>query len=274
MRGAIVADLKTRPRENYESAWEQLEDAAGRVVASGERELSRAVRRVEAEWRATSTLPVDGTSFGTAVTLPHASLIGAKRDLIMRVVLDACTSQTTMVVELGSGWGNNLLDLYLWGGPKVRYFGLEPTRSGRACVSTLAALAPDLELVALPFDYEQPRYDDLPRDNEHVVVLTCMSIEQIPELPREAISGLFVLGESLTVVHFEPLGWQIRGGPESEKAHGYALRRGYNRNLWPLLNELVDAGELMIDTVVPDMIGNKRKQSSTLVVWHRPVSDG
>jgi hypothetical protein len=260
--------LKTRPKENYEGAWEQLEVAARRIVASGEHELSRAVRRVEAEWRSTSTLPVDGTSFGTAVTLPHASLIGARRDLIVRVFLDACTPRTTMVVELGSGWGNNLLDLYLWGGPKVPYFALEPTRSGRACVTTLAQLAPDLDLVALPFDYEHSEYE-LPRANEHVVVLTCMSIEQIPEVPREAITGLFDLGHSLTVVHFEPLGWQIRGGPESEKAHRYALRRGYNRNLWPLLNELAEAGELTIDTVVPDMIGNKRKQSSSLVVWHR-----
>jgi hypothetical protein len=263
--------LKTRPREDYEGAWEQLEDAAQRIVASGERDLSRAVRQVEAEWRSTSTLAVDGTSFGTAVTLPHASLIGAKRDLIVRVLLDACTPETTMVVELGSGWGNNLLDLYLWGGPKVRYFALEPTRSGRATVTTLAQLAPDLDLVALPFDYERPSYD-LPRDNDHVVVLTCMSIEQVPDVPKEAITGLFELGESLTVVHFEPLGWQIRGGPDSEKAHRYVLRRGYNRNLWPLLDELADAGELTIDSVVPDMIGHKRKHSSSLVVWHRPAS--
>jgi hypothetical protein len=60
----------------------------------------------------------------------------------------------------GKRLGKYLVDLYLWGGPNVRYFALEPTSSGRAC----------------------------------------MSIEQVPELPKEALTGLFGLGESLTVV--------------------------------------------------------------------------
>jgi mannose-6-phosphate isomerase-like protein (cupin superfamily) len=43
----------------------------------------------------------------------------------------------------------------------------------------------------------------------------------------------------------------------------------FNTNLWPLLVELAQAGELTIDRVVPDMIGHKRKEPSSLVVWHR-----
>jgi hypothetical protein len=257
-----------RPKEDYEAVWGEVQDTLQKVLAAGEREPSRVVRRVEAEWRSTNTGPADGTSFGNAVTLPQTSLIGGRRDLILRVLLESCTPRTTMVVELGSGWGNNLVDLYLWGGPNVRYFALEPTGSGRACTEMLADLAPDLELVALPFDFEHPSYD-LPRDNEHVLVLTCMSIEQVTELRREALTELFDLGDSLTVVHFEPLGWQIRGDPESSKAREYARLRGYNTNLWPLLVELADSGELTIDRVVPDMIGHKRKEPSSLVVWRR-----
>jgi len=75
------------------------------------------------------------------------------------------------------------------------------------------------------------------------------------------------------VVHFEPLGWQIRGDAESSKARQYARHRGYNTNLWPLLVELADAGELTIDRVVPDMIGHKRKEPSSLVVWRRRETD-
>ena len=261
-----------RPREDYEAFWAGVEETLRAVLASGERDLSRVVRRVEAQWRSTNTEPADGTSFGNAVTLPQTSLIGGRRDLIVRVLLESATPRTSMVVELGAGWGNNLADLYLWGGPKVPYYALEPTGSGRSCATLLAELAPELDLVALPFDYERPSYD-LPRDNEHVLVLTCMSIEQITELRREALTGLFDLGASLTVVHFEPLGWQIRGDAESSKARQYARHRGYNTNLWPLLVELADAGELTIDRVVPDMIGHKRKEPSSLVVWRRRETD-
>ena len=43
----------------------------------------------------------------------------------------------------------------------------------------------------------------------------------------------------------------------------------YNSNLWPLLRELEAEGELRIETVVPDLIGIKPHNASTLVVWHR-----
>jgi len=128
--------------------------------------------------------------------------------------------------------------------------------------------APDLELTALPFDFEEPRYE-LPTDNEHVLVFTCHSIEQITELPLEAITGLFGLGASLTVVHFEPIGWQIGGGTVAAATEEHSRHRRYNQNLWPLLGGLADAGEIQIETVAPDIIGLRTTIASSLVVWRR-----
>ena len=171
-----------------------------------------------------------------------------------------------MVVELGCGWGHNLLNLYLAGGPRVPYYALEPSPAGRECVELLARLEPQLDLRALPFDFQEARYD-LPTDNEHVLVFTVHSIEQVPALPREAITGLFGLGRAVTVVHLEPVGWQI--GDSTKLSHRYALRKNYNRNLWALLKDLEEAGEIAITRVVADLIGHKRYIASTLVVWQR-----
>jgi hypothetical protein len=38
---------------------------------------------------------------------------------------------------------------------------------------------------------------------------------------------------------------------------------------WQLLNELAGAGEITIESAVPGIIGDKRRNASTLVVWHR-----
>ena len=49
------------------------------------------------------------------------------------------------------------------------------------------------------------------------------------------------------------------------------MRQRYNRNLWALLQELAAGGELTVDTVVPDLFGDKYKNPGTLIVWHAPA---
>jgi hypothetical protein len=195
-------------------------------------------------------------------------MTGARRDLIQRMLLDACEPDTRLVVELGAGGGINLLNLWLWGGPLVPYYALEPAETGRETAAMLAALEPKLDLTTLPYDYEHPRYDELPRVGGHALVFTVHSVEQVTELPREAITGLFELGARVTGLHFEPVGWQVVDEPD-EAASEYAQRQLYNRNLWPLLKELEAAGELAIEAVQPDLFGDKSKNPGTLIVWSR-----
>lgn len=266
----MLSDDRRRTIDRYEGKWGSVRDVAAAVVESGERDLSRAVRRVEAEERELSLEPQAGIALGSRLTLPRAAMTGARRDLIQRLLLDACRPETSMVVELGSGGGMNLLNLHLWGGPRVPYHALEPTESGRRCTEILSALDPQLDLATASFDFEQPRYGALPGGNAHVLVFTVHSIEQVTELPREAITGLFDLGASVTGLHFEPVGWQILDVPDQASLE-YAVRQRYNRNLWALLQELAQGGELTVDTVVPDLFGDKYKNPGTLIVWHTPA---
>jgi hypothetical protein len=263
----VLPDDRRRTIDRYEGKWGSVADFAAAVVESGERDLSRAVRLVEAEERELSLEPQSGMALGSPVTLPRAAMTGARRDLIQRILLEACTPETEMVVELGSGGGLNLLNLHLWGGPRVPYRALEPTDSGRRCTEILAALDPGLDLMTAPFDFEQPRYDPLGRVDRHVLVFTVHSIEQVTELPREALTGLLDRCPSMTCVHFEPVGWQIVDQPD-RASHEYAVRQRYNRNLWPLLQELEAGSALKVETVVPDLFGDKYKNPGTLIVWH------
>jgi len=264
----VLSDDRRSTIERYEGKWGDVRDVAARVIASGERDLSRAVRIVDAEERALSLEPQEGMALGTRVTLPRAAMTGARRDLIQRILLDACEPDTGLVVELGSGGGINLLNLHLWGGPRVPYRALEPASTGRVTAEILAALDPGLDLETAPYDYERPDYAALPRGHAHALVFTVHSIEQVTELPREAITGLFDLADRVTGVHFEPIGWQLLDEPDAA-SRAYALRQLYNRNLWPLLQELEREGELTLDTVAADLFGDKYKNPGTLVVWRR-----
>jgi hypothetical protein len=262
-------EKRRRSIGKYEGEWGRVREIAERVIASGEHDLSRALRLVEAEWRGMTAEPAEGLAFGEPVVLPDAALFGGRRDLIVSVLRSACRPDTGVVVELGAGSGINLLNLHLWGGPRVPYLMLEPTEQGRACALLLAGLDPGLQLTARPFDYESPRYELPPAG--HALVFSSHSVEQVTDLPREAITGLFDSGAALTGVHFEPIGWQLRDAPPDDPARRWAEKKAYNRNLWALLRELAAEGELELETAVPDLIGDNRRNASTLVVWRRPA---
>jgi hypothetical protein len=255
----------------YEAVWADVAKSAARHAAH-ESSLSRAFRLTEAEWVGASVEAADGTAYGKRVTLPKAALHGARRALHSHV-LTTVMPDADLVVELGSGWGNNLLDLYLAGGPRGRYFALEPTRLGRQAVESLATLEPSLDLTALPFDYERPDYGSLPTA-DRLLVFTSHSVEQIQQLPEVAITRLFEIADEIVGVHFEPVGWQIDPAAAGEvgATRAYSEANGYNENLWPLLNELADAAELTIETVVPDILHHKIWNASSLIVWRRSVS--
>lgn len=125
----------------------------------------------------------------------------------MRTAVDACLADTGLVVELGSGCGLNVLDIYVWGGPaRARYCGLELSQSGRECAQNLAALEAGLDFQSIPFNYYAPNYTILPEETGHVLVFSSHSIEQIRILPERTITGLLDRYPSVTGVHFEPIG--------------------------------------------------------------------
>ena len=262
---------KTTGPEVYEGVWAEVRARISAEIANGETSLSRILRKVWSGWLERSGEPSQGLAYGRRVQLPSAALLGACDGLREYAALSACRPDTSLVVEIGAGWGHGLLRLWLAGGPRdAEYWALEPTSSGRSCVETLAALEPALRLSSAPFDYLEPDFGVLPRNNRHVLVTTWHSIEQIKLLPREAITQLFDLGDAVTVVHFEPVGWQMRpDDTEIASRRQHSTQHDYNENLWPILTELHDAGEIRIVRAEPDLIAHKVKRGSSLIVWER-----
>ncbi|MCF6292728.1 MAG: hypothetical protein L3J04_04965, partial [Robiginitomaculum sp.] len=192
--------------------------------------------------------------------------------LQMQAALKVCREDTDLVVELGSGWGLNVLDIYLSGGPSnAKYRGMELSRSGRECATRLAALEPASDFEALAFNYTQPDYPQLPTSNGHTLVFTSHSIEQIRNLPFSVILGFLDRGTPVTGVHFEPIGWQVRETTGETCTAGAtrenSARAGYNENFWSMLQDLKERGRIVIRRAEADYFGHKTKNVSTFIVW-------
>jgi hypothetical protein len=209
--------------------------------------------------------PVTARMGGDEVPLARAAVEGALHTLIVDSVIDACTPETTLVLELGSGPGYRVLGTWLAGGPEALYVGAEYTAPGRDASELLAARDPQLRFRALPFDYYAPDLTSLGR-HRHAVVFTAHSVEQIPSLPASVIDAIRGVADSVTVLHFEPVGWQFNGDtPGSSIA--YAERHDYNRNLVDLLLDQEAAGNIEILTSIRDVMANNPANSTSLIAW-------
>lgn len=119
---------------------------------------------------------------------------------------------TTAVMELGSGWSSNVFQLYIAHGKtrskKIIYYGGEYTKEGQVCGKFLASLEPGLNYRAFQFDYRNPNVEFLQRQRGHILLFTTHSIEQVDVINPSLFAQLKAIPNPVTVVHFEPVGWQ------------------------------------------------------------------
>lgn len=247
----VVRDHGWVEREYGREKW----PAIASLIRERDDPLPQALRRV-------STAPQgsgDAIVGGHRIELPHTLTTTAYRGWVARTIADHA-QDADAVIELGAGWGANLFGSYLAGGPPdARYVAAEYTDAGRDAARLLAERAPEVAFEAVAFDFHRPALE-LPTFRR-ATVFTAHAIEQIPELPRSLLSFVATLATEVTVLHFEPIGWQINDGPST-----YAEHHDYNRNLWDLLG---DPAVEILDVQV-DVIGVNPANPTTRVLW-RPA---
>ena len=267
----VTRDAAWVEREYGREKWPQVLAMIREEIAEegDEPSLSRVVSRVaRREWYGDrGGLAAREAIFGGArASVPAAVAHGGHQRLIVESVIAACSPETDLVAELGSGWGYNLFNTWLGGGPAdARYVAAEYTEAGREATCLLAALEDRLMLTTVEFDYHAPDRTEIDRAT-HAVVFTAHSIEQIPALPSGALEWIASLADRVTCVHLEPVSWQVEdaaGGSSRE----YAERHDYNRNLIDTLRRAAADARLTIDLEVTDVVGENPENSTTLVVW-------
>jgi hypothetical protein len=255
----------------YEPRWNKRLQSIARMITSGETSLARVVANLMALDRDALEEVHDFIWLGDRVQSNPLLMGMQRRALFNSVLMRRCTPQPDSVIELGSGDGLNLFALWLAGAPRdARYMALEITSIGRLCTELLAQLEPGMRASAHAFDYYAPDYREIPDDQRHMLVFTSGSIEQIGTLPEAVIAELLGRAQTVTGVHFEPVGWQLldESDPLATLHKERCLGLGYNENLWKILTDLQDEGRIRIDRLVPHIWG-KVKHPSTLIEWHK-----
>lgn len=271
--GEVIRDASWVSREYGRDKWPAVLSKIKASIAAGERSLSRVLNDViRSEWEAPDHRAITAVALGERVQLPAAVAWYGSYALIAEAVISACRGDTGAIVDLGCGWGRSLFEIWLRGGPDAATFhAFEFTAAGLDCVTTLAALEPQVKVRTARFDFEKPDFSPLARPLGHAVVFTVSSLHQVPLIDAGAYRMLLGIADTVDCLHFEQIGWQIEPcGPHAAADRDYALRNDYNRNLWNVLTELSGNREIDVVDVRADLFGTQAVYPMSLVHWRRP----
>lgn len=264
-------------REYGRDKWPAVERLIADVLASGESDLNRVVEIVSRRAYAQHGSLLDERTAvfcGHELCLPLSMTLGAYHALIAETVIAECDAETALIVELGAGWGHNLLEIYLRGGPsRATFIAAELTASGRRAAARLAALQPDLDLRTAAFDFGDPVLNDLPRAGR-AVVFTSHAIEQVPAVSGALFDAIRSLAPAVTCLHFEPFGWQLPArSDDDERRREYAEQHDYNRNFIEVINDEVQHGRIDLHRTMPNLVGANPLNPTSLLVWSTGHAD-
>ena len=287
-----MAGQEPRWRLFYEDAWNVRAAYLRELIAAGENNVPRLLRRFEAfERKHRVKIDADGSHFtrtvwpkeqeiGPAgVPLLRASSLRGNHALIPFHAADNLADFLVdyidengpfdAIVELGCGYGRNLFNIFYGGGPReARYYGGELTASGVAIAREIAALDPAMKVTFFPFDYLDPVLALEPITR--ALVFTLHSIEQVCQIDARLFAVIAGIARRVDCVHLEPFGFQLAElGPASSGNRAQALEHNWNLNFVSALREAQRAYGLRVSCLIPELsLPADPNNPTSLAIWH------
>jgi hypothetical protein len=289
----------------YEHLWKGVEEKFDRTFEAGERDLSRIhlfMRRnfgpdFEDEHLRKKYEQHENKLLETGylmdkqliqVTDMDPRVVTLITDSIkMREAIKMFGPNARRIVELGSGWGKNLFNLFKFGAPlDAEYWGFELTATGRRLMEKVgAACAPTMRMSSSPFDYYNADFSLLAGDI-NTCIFTHHSIEQIPEIPESLIERILAIPGFRMCLHMEPIGFQFKSdkwladpgnGTLMDKIDAdnrrFAEKRNQNSNLYPVLRRLEGQSKLKIFSVKKYFTSHLLANATSVISWGLPSAD-
>lgn len=262
----------TNPKDNkilHDEYW-------GRLLTHAELELSNydsfleawiELNKFEVKYAAKRKYGINGKM----ITTDFDTYLEKKHEYLKAAIDYYLTPNTDCIIELGSGWGRNILKLkneqeY----SNLHFISGELSDAGQQ-VTRLFSQKFNLGIDVIPFNWL--KWDSLlkfliSKDFKEIIFYSYHSIEQIKNLNIKLLQDLLNLDINLKFIHIEPVGFQF----ENKRSPWSGVSSHYNINLKETLDELVSSNLIQIDNVeIGYFISNSNYTSltSTLIQWQK-----
>lgn len=203
-------------------------------------------------------------------TEPISIFISEKNEYLISALNPYITSDTDCIIELGSGWGRNILNLSNSNNYKnIDFIAGELSTSGQN-VTKLFTSKFDLNVKSVDFNWHDVNsISELLKNTSYtnVVIYSYHSIEQIPYLNSDIFKNALNLDIDIKFVHIEPVGFQYNG-----KSCPWPSNLHYNRNLKNCLDELQESNLIELDNINIGYFQSHTTESgrnATLIQWRK-----
>ena len=193
---------------------------------------------------------------------------------ILAVVVQHCDDGVKAIVELGAGYGRNLIELrHHLRRPDLALIGAEYTQSGRDAMEFFNASFPDLSPIQTAFtDHHLASFPFVP-GRDKVLVFSCHSLEQVEKLPLDFFVNLAASAEDITGVHIEPFGFQAVPRSAWNRSHydhnAFIRSKNYNLNMWACLEHAVREQAITITGMALNVSFAQPENPSSVIVWKK-----
>ena len=196
------------------------------------------------------------------------------------IILDSFDDRTDAVVELGAGYGGNLIRLdqaikkHADKSLRERCIKLimaEYTEAGRALCSQFLKRknAPTIEIYHI--DHKAPDVSFLGPAISPLFI-TIHSIEQVKEIPSNYFEILSRAASNVRGLHLEPVGFQFEPESTKWKEHEkFIKQKKWNQNFANIIKKAQSDGHIKIDKVDTAFSFGQPGNPTTLVQWHSTI---
>ena len=245
----------------YEHAQEQI--AAGKTVLEAWTNTNLYEMQTSALGRDMRNIPYivrDKLYFA-----PAEEYLQIKLGVLTEAVMSRLSSDTDLIVDLGSGWGRNSIYLSHFFGDAYDFLACELSDSGRLCTDHFIETF-GLPITTLPFNY----YDNLTlrerlieKEYQKVVFFSSYSIEQITTIGNTFFISLLKLPiPQMDFVHLEPVSWQLLGTPKNTSDY-------YNEDLVQVIRQLEEDQLATVRQMEPNHYGHRQEFAASLITWSK-----
>ena len=192
----------------------------------------------------------------------------------LQAVMDAYDDSVDCIVELGCGYGRNLIELqHHIKNPKVSFIGAEYTHSGRQAVEFFNThFLKDRPIEVTFTDHALASFPFIPRDKK-VLVFSCHSLEQVQGLPGDFFIKLANSADNISGVHIEPFGFQAVPREDWQDIHrlhaAFALEKRYNLNMFSCFYQAVEAQHVVPKKLAIHASFAQPENPSSILVWEK-----
>ena len=184
--------------------------------------------------------------------------------LLIQSVVEKYSEGVENLYEFGCGTGNNLVNIRSFN-KDFELYGLDWVESSQKIVRMIAEQTGDPKLFSAKFDYFNPDYNFMIKENS--IVVTVASLEQTGENFADYISYL-VAQRPKIVIHIEPM-WEPLD-PENKMdllSMRYFRKRNYLDGLYLHLKELQNQGKIEMQEYFRSFVGSFFVDGYSVVVW-------